>query len=103
VVLAFGVQRGLEEVRIVHAGDLDGVLERHEDAFPGTRVGIHLEQVLALEQNLAAGDDVFRVAGQRARERALAGAVGPHDGVHLAFVHVKVDPPEDLLVVRPDL
>ena len=103
VVLALGVERGLEEVGVVHAGDLDRVLERHEDAFAGALVGIHLEQVLPLEEDLAAGDVVLRMPGQRARQRALAGAVGPHDGVHFAGVHVKVDPLEDLLVLGLDL
>ena len=103
VVLALGVERGLEEVGVVHAGDLDRVLERHEDAFAGARVGIHLEEVLALEQDLAARDDVFGMTGQRAGQRALARAVGPHDGVHFARVHVEVDPLEDLLVFRLDL
>ena len=85
-VLAHGVERGLEEVGVVHAGDLDRVLERHEDAFAGALVGVHLEQVLALEEDVAAGHFVLGMAGERARQRALAGAVGPHDGVHFAGV-----------------
>ena len=96
VVLALGVERGLQEVGVVHAGDLDGVLEGHEDAFARPLVGIHLEEVLALEQHRAAGHFVFRMAGQRPRQGALAGAVGPHDGVHLAGVHREIDAAEDL-------
>jgi len=46
----------------------------------------------------AAGDLVGRVAGEHLGERALARAVRPHDGVHLAGVHGEGDPVEDLLV-----
>ena len=41
--------------------------------------------------------------GQRARKRALAGAVRAHDGVHFAGVHVQVDPLQDLLAFDLDL
>ena len=34
--------------------------------------------------------------GQHVRERALARAVRAHQGVHLARLHVEVDPLEDL-------
>ena len=36
--------------------------------------------------------------GQHLRERALARAVRPHDGVHLAGIHLQVDALEDLVV-----
>ena len=85
------VQRRLEEVGVVHAGDLDRVLERHEHAFAGALLGIHVEQVLAVELDRAAGDFVGGMPGQHAGERALARAVGPHDGVHLARLHREVD------------
>ena len=71
VVLALGVERRLEEVGVVHAGDLDRVLERHEHAFAGALVGIHVEQVLALVEHLAAGDLVLRDA-RTARARACS-------------------------------
>ena len=47
-VLAQRVERRLEEVGVVHAGDLDGVLEGHEHAFASARFRIHREQILAL-------------------------------------------------------
>ena len=103
VVLALGVERRLEEVGVVHAGDLDRVLEGHEHAFAGALVGIHLQQVLAVVDHLAAGHLVLGMAGQRARQRALAGAVRPHDGVHFALADLKVDPLEDLLAFGPNL
>src|SRR5205823_1942132 len=47
-------------------------------------------------------------ARQHLAERALAGAVGPHDGVHLAGADGEVAPREDLLLAHagvqpPDL
>ena len=71
VVLPLGVERRLEEVGVVHAGDLDRVLERHEHAFAGALVGIHVEQILALEEHLAAGDLVLRDA-RTARAQACS-------------------------------
>ena len=47
---------------------------------------------------LAAGDLVRRVAGEDLGEGALAGAVGPHDGVDLPRVHGEVDAVQDLLL-----
>ena len=96
LLLALGVERRLEEVGVVHAGNLDRILERHEHAFAGALVGIHVEQILAVVEDLAAGDFVAGMPGQRAGERALARAVGPHDGVHFARVHREVDAAEDL-------
>ena len=40
---------------------------------------------------LAAGDRVQFAAGQHLGERALAAAVGPHDGMHFTGVHGEVD------------
>jgi hypothetical protein len=46
------VERGLEEVAGAHAGDLDRVLEGEEDALAGALVGLQLEQVLAVVEDL---------------------------------------------------
>ena len=53
LLLALGVERGLQEVGVVDAGNLDRVLERHEHAVAGALVGIHVEQVLAVVEHLA--------------------------------------------------
>ena len=45
-MLADRVQRRFEEVGVVHAGDLDRILERHEHALAGALFRIHREQVL---------------------------------------------------------
>ena len=95
-VLPLRVQRRLEEVGVVHAGDLDRVLERHEHALAGALLGIHVEQVLAVELHRAAGHFVGGMAGQHAGQRALARAVGPHDRVHFARLHRERDALQNL-------
>ena len=95
--------RRLEEVGVVHAGDLDRVLERHEHAFARALVRIHVEQILAVVGHLAAGDLVLGMPGRRPRQRALAGPVRAHDGVDFAGVDVQVDPLEDLLAFGANL
>ena len=58
-VLADGVERGLQEVGVVHAGDLDRILERQEQALAGALLGVHVEQVVALVEHRALGDFVL--------------------------------------------
>ena len=104
VVLALGVERGLEEVGVVHAGDLDRVLERHEHAFAGALVGIHLEQVLALVA--APSPPVTSYSGWPASTRAsvlLPEPFGPMMACTSPAFTVQVDPLEDLLVFGLDL
>ena len=47
-MLAHRVERGLEEVDVVHARDLDRILEREEHALARALLGRQREQVLAL-------------------------------------------------------
>ena len=61
--------------------------------------GAHLEDVLAVVADRALGHLVGRVAGDDVGERALAGAVRPHQRVDLALVDRQVDALEDLLVL----
>src|SRR3546814_11377004 len=65
-------------------------------------VGLHLQQVAAVETDAAAGHLVAVAAGQHVAERALAGTVRPHDGMHLARLDRQVDPLEDLLATDLD-
>ena len=60
--------------------------------------GRELEDVAALPDDLAALDDVGRVAHQRVGEGRLARAVGAHDRVDLALADGQVDPLEDLVL-----
>ena len=87
---------GAQEVGDRDAGDLDRVLHGQEDAGAGALVDRHLQDVLAVEGDGAAGDRVLRVAGQRVRQGRLAGAVRAHDGVGLALLDGQVDTLEDL-------
>ena len=82
--LADLVVRRAQEVRVRHAGNLDRILEGEEDARLRALLRLHLEQILAVVGDRAAGDLVRRIPGEHLRERALARAVRPHDGVHFA-------------------
>ena len=97
-MLALRVDGRLQEVGVVDAGNFDRILKRHEDAFAGAVFRRQLEEVLAVVGHRAAGHFDFGVAGEHARERALARAVRAHDGVDLALVHLQIDAAEDVLV-----
>ena len=56
----------------VTPGNRVRVLEREEEALLRALVGAGLGQVLAVEEDLALGDLVGRVAGDRVGERRLA-------------------------------
>src|SRR5262249_9181358 len=60
----------------------------------------HVEEILALIRDRSAGDGVRGMSGQHLRERALAGAVGAHDGMYLTGVHGESDSAKDLFVSR---
>ena len=89
--------RHAQEVGHRHAGDHRRVLERQEEALARPLVRRPLEDVLALVADAALGDLVARVAGDDVGQRALAGAVRPHQRVDLALVDGQVDALEDLL------
>ena len=65
------VERRLQKVGVVDAGNLDRVLERHEHARPRARFRIHREQVLPVEEDLAARSPGIR-DGRPARARACS-------------------------------
>ena len=88
-----------QEVGVADAGDLDGILEGQEHALAGALLGVHVQEVLALEEDFALGDLVGVASGEDAGQRALAGAVGAHDGVDLAGVDLEVDAAEDFFVL----
>ena len=73
-----------QEIQVADAGDLHRVLERHEDARGGAFLRLQTQQILAVIGHLARRDFIGLPAGQHLGQRALARAVGPHDGVHLA-------------------
>ena len=101
--LALRVQRGAQEIHGGDAGNFDRILERQEHALGGALVRRHLEQVLALEQDLAAGDLIAGLAGDDVGQRRFAGAVRPHDRVDLALVHGERQPVENLTLLDTNL
>ena len=101
--LALGVHRRLQEGHGGDAGDLQRVLEGQEDAGGGAGIGLHLQHVLAVEQDLAVEDLIVLLAGDDIGQRRLAGAVRPHDGGDFAGGDGEVQAVEDLLVLIGDL
>ena len=90
------------------AGNRHRPLEGEEHARPGPLVGLHGEEVVPG----AVGGDEFDRAGRhliggmphdRIAERALAGAVGTHQGVDLAAADLQVHPLEDFLPLDGDM
>jgi hypothetical protein len=62
------------------------VLEGEEEAGARRARRVPGRGSFAVEEGFAAGaPGVVGMAGEHLGERALAGAVGPHDGVHLAL------------------
>jgi hypothetical protein len=97
------VRHEAQEVRVPDAGQLHGVLEGEEDARARRLLGLHVQQLDAVEPRGAGQHLVGRVAAEHLGQRRLAGAVGAHDGVDLAGVHRQVQALEDLLVDLDDL
>src|SRR5690606_35483738 len=95
--LALGVERAAQEVGVVHARDLDRVLEGQEQAGGGALLRLQLQQGLAVELDRAGGDLVAVAAGEDVAKGRLAGAVGAHDGVHLARLDLQREALEDFL------
>ncbi len=94
--LADRIDGAAQEVRHRDAGNGVRVLEREKQPALRPLVGAGLREVLAVEEDLALGDLVRRVAHQGIRQRRLARAVRAHDGVHLVRVDREVDALDDL-------
>ena len=101
--LALGIERGAQERHGRDTRDFHRILERQEHALRRTFVRRHLQQVLTVEQDFAAGDLIARLAGDDVAERRLAGAVRPHDGVDFALVHGERKPVENFTLLDTDL
>jgi hypothetical protein len=94
---ALRVERAAQEIGVVHARDLDRILEGEEHAGGGPFLGLQREQVAALERHRAFGHVVAFAAGEDVAERGFSGAVRTHDGVDLAGLHVEREALEDVL------
>ena len=81
------------------ARNLHRILETQEK--PQTRPVLygHIQQVAPHEGRRTFGDGELLVTREHRRERRFARAVRPHDGVHLAGLHLQVDAPENLLAI----
>mmetsp|Transcript_28826 Transcript_28826/g.84495 ORF Transcript_28826/g.84495 Transcript_28826/m.84495 type:complete len:268 (-) Transcript_28826:148-951(-) len=88
---ALFVKSHAEEVCVRDPWNLDGVLEGHEHALLGALLRVQREEVLALVGCRPTGHLVGVVPDESFRQRRLPGAVGSHDGVHLALAHAEVD------------
>ena len=98
----WALERRLEEGHGADARDFQRVLEGQEHTGGGALVGAHLEDVHAVEQDLAVEDLIILLAGDDVGQRRLAGAVGAHDGGDFAVLNGEVETVEDLLVLDGD-
>jgi hypothetical protein len=98
-VLADGVHGGAKKVGVADARNLDGILKRQKEPFAGPLFRIHVEKVFAEILDCSLGDLVGFAAGQDACQRALAGAIGTHDGMHFARLDVERDSLQNLTVI----
>ena len=102
-VAAHRADRLAQEVRHAHARDGGRVLEGQEQAGLGALVRRQAEDALPVQQDIAPGDLVVRVAGDGVGQRALAGAVRPHQRVHFALADGQVDALQDRLAFDGDV
>src|SRR5690606_974123 len=96
--LALGVYGMTKEVGEGDAGNGYGVLEGQEQPQVAALVGLKLQNILTIKEDLPIRDHVIRVPHQDVGERALAGAIWPHQGVSLALAHGQVHALQDGLV-----
>ena len=94
-VLADRIDGLLQEVHHAHSRQFNRVLERHEHAFAGAFVHLHVQQIVAPIPHRAAVHAIVRTARQHRRQRALARAIRPHDSVYFARVNRQIDPLQD--------
>ena len=96
--LAHRVDRGAQEAGDRHARNGVRVLEGEEEAALRALVRPQLQDRLAVEEDVALGDLVRRVAHERVGEGRLAGPVRAHDRVHLVRVSTARSRPRTISV-----
>jgi len=97
------VDRRLQEVGVVHPGDLDRILEGEEDALAGAFLGLQLRDVLAPVTDDALRDRVALAARDHMRQGALPRAVRPHHRVGLAQRDLEIEAAQDLAALDLDV
>ena len=98
-VFADRVQGRAQKIRVADARNLHRILKGQKHAFARRVLGLHLQQILAVEQDSAARYLVGLAPRQDRRQRALARAVGAHDGMHLSRVHGQIHTLENLVAI----
>ena len=93
-----GLQRGPEKIGNRYAWNFHRILEGQEKSGAGAFVGLHFQDVLAVEKDIAAGQLIGRMAGHHFGERALSGPILAHDGVHFALGDFKGNALQDFAV-----
>src|SRR5690606_23398915 len=91
--------RGFEELNIADAGDGDRILVAEKQTIARALFRLFVEQVFAAEGDAAAGHGVMRIGAEYARQRAFAGTVRTHDGVHFTGFDVQVQAFDDFLAI----
>ncbi len=71
-----------------------------KQAFTGRFFRLHLQQVFAVKGDRPGSDFIAFTAGQHLGQRAFAGAVRPHDGMHLPGVHRQVNSLQNLVAIH---
>src|SRR5258708_30229400 len=94
-----GLGGGAQEVVHGHAGDGGWVLEAQEHAGAGALLGLERKDVPLPVADAAGGDLVLGVAHQGVGQRALAGAVGAHQGVDFSLADGQGHAAEDHLAL----
>ena len=97
--LALFVDGQLHKISHRDARDLHRILEAQEQPQPRPVLDGHRQQVAAQKLGRPFGDGELFIARQHRRQRRLARAVRPHDGMHLTGPDFEVDTPENLLAV----
>jgi hypothetical protein len=90
-----GFQGSAEEVGVADAGDFVRVLEGKEEAGAAAGIDGHVEDVFAIEEDLAAGDFVVFVAAEDLAQSAFARTVRAHDGMDFTGVDGEIEAFED--------
>src|SRR5579862_346040 len=97
VAVADVADRLCERVLEKHARNLDGLLQREEEAGPCATPTRHADELEPVETDGALRDGRTRTAHQRVGQGALPRAVRPHHHVHFAASDGEVDTPHHLV------
>ena len=78
-------------------------MESQEQAFAGALVGLEFQDVFSVHEHFTRGDLVIGMTAENLCQSALARAVRPHDGMHLALFDGKAQATHDFLAGNGDM